>query len=338
MSSPWGDTDTLGGLGGFGSEIHSSQTSKTTLCGKSTRTIVTQTPSGPVETTEEVIEGGPACQTMMDSTKGMPFIFPTLERSKGLLDTKTGFLETGFDLGGFIGDNPEDDHPDVHARSMKSTTVNTKTASYVGKDCADILQHHTRGEVSGVFEVHLGQGPDTRVVQVYCDQSGFMGGWLLVQQRESGQLNFNRSWVEYRQGFGSVDAQGQGELWLGNRQLHLLTNRSESMLRVELEDWEGGVATAQYSIKVASEREGFRLRWRNYEAGDGGGWPGVPQWKGWFRQLPTRDQEGCGGARRGRVVATPVSGNQPQRALRPRGGPAERRSGLGGLTGQPTTA
>lgn len=134
ISSPWGGTDTLGGLGGFGSEVHSSKTSKTTSsCSRSTRTIVTQTPSGPVETTEEVIEGGPACHTMMDSTKGMASIFPTLERTKGFLDTKTGFVDSGFDLGGFVGDNPEDDHPDVHARSLKSTTVNTKTASYVGK-------------------------------------------------------------------------------------------------------------------------------------------------------------------------------------------------------------
>ena len=137
-------------------------------------------------------------------------------------------------------------------------------------DCADILKHHTRGKASGLFEVNLGQGQDTRVVEVYCDQSGFMGGWLLVQQRETGQQNFNRSWAEYRQGFGSVDAQGRGEMWLGNHNLHLLTNRSESMLRVELEDWEGGVAMAQYSVRVGSEEEGFRLEASHYEgeAGD----------------------------------------------------------------------
>ena len=118
-------------------------------------------------------------------------------------------------------------------------------------DCADIMKHHTRGKASGLFEVNVGQGQETRVVEVYCDQSGFMGGWLLVQQRETGLQSFNRSWAEYRQGFGSVDAQGRGEVWLGNHNLHLLTSRSESMLRVELEDWEGGVATAQYGVRVS---------------------------------------------------------------------------------------
>jgi len=173
-----------------------------------------------------------------------------------------------------------------------------------------------------VFEVRLGQGPDSRVVQVYCDQSGFMGGWLLIQQRESGQLNFNRSWAEYRQGFGSVDAQGRGELWLGNRQLHLLTNRSESMLRVELEDWEGGVAMAQYSIKVASEREGFRLEVRNYE-GDAG--DGLASHSGRVFSSFDRDQEGCaardgGGWWQHRCPATNLNGLYGRGADRPTGG------------------
>ncbi|KAJ3585417.1 hypothetical protein NHX12_014136 [Muraenolepis orangiensis] len=93
---------------------------------------------------------------------------------------------------------------------------------------------------------------------------------MFTEQRETGLQSFNRSWAEYRQGFGSVDAQGRGEVWLGNHNLHLLTNQSESVLRVELEDWEGGVAKAQYSVRVGSEEAGFRLEVSNYEgeAGD----------------------------------------------------------------------
>lgn len=96
-----------------------------------------------------------------------------------------------------------------------------------------------------------------------------MGGWLLVQQRESGALSFNRSWVEYRNGFGSVDSQGKGEFWLGNQNLHLLTNESETMLKVELEDWEGAVASAEYTIRVGSEEEGYPLHVSTY-SGDAG--------------------------------------------------------------------
>lgn len=96
-----------------------------------------------------------------------------------------------------------------------------------------------------------------------------MGGWLLVQQRESGAVGFNRTWAEYRGGFGSVDVNGRGEFWLGNQNLHLLTNQRETMLQVELEDWEGGAASAVYTVRVGPEEEGYPLHVSGY-AGDAG--------------------------------------------------------------------
>lgn len=121
-----------------------------------------------------------------------------------------------------------------------------------------------------MFKIKPGGSDSAQVVEVYCQQEGLMGGWLLVQQREGGALNFNRTWAEYRNGFGSVDVQGKGEVWLGNQNLHLLTNQSETMLRVELEDWEGGVATAEYIVRVGSEAEGYALHVSGYtgNAGD----------------------------------------------------------------------
>lgn len=103
-----------------------------------------------------------------------------------------------------------------------------------------------------------------------------MGGWLLVQQRESGTVSFNRTWAEYRSGFGSVDAKGKGEFWLGNQNLHLLTSQDETLLRVEMEDWEGGVATAEYTVRVGSEEEGYPLHVLGY-AGDAGDALAMPQ-------------------------------------------------------------
>uniref|UniRef100_A0A4W6CPE1 Fibrinogen alpha chain n=1 Tax=Lates calcarifer TaxID=8187 RepID=A0A4W6CPE1_LATCA len=205
------------------------------------------------------MEGGPECQAMTDHTGGgMSSLFPTLTHTsssssssitsksvhvggaKGSLteDSKTTFGHTGFDLGGFLIDNPEDDIPDFHARSVKS--------------------------------IKPGGTDSTGVVEVYCQQEGLMGGWLLVQQRESGALSFNRSWADYRNGFGSVDAHGKGEFWLGNQNLHLLTNQGETMLKVELEDWEGGVASAEYMVRVGSEEEGYPLHVSGYtgDAGD----------------------------------------------------------------------
>lgn len=59
--------------------------------------------------------------------------------TKGSLlgDTKTGLgnpfgAEHGLDFGMFMTDNGEDDLPDIHARSVKSTRVE-RQADYIGK-------------------------------------------------------------------------------------------------------------------------------------------------------------------------------------------------------------
>jgi len=108
-----------------------------------------------------------------------------------------------------------------------------------------------------------------KVFSVYCDQETTLGGWLLIQQRLDGSLNFNRTWEDYKKGFGSLDVKGRGEFWLGNENLHILTQK-DTVLRVEIEDWEGNKAHAEYNIHVGSESEGYRLRVSNYKgtAGD----------------------------------------------------------------------
>lgn len=136
-------------------------------------------------------------------------------------------------------------------------------------DCVQANQNHLKGEMNGLFKIKPGGTDSTEVVEVYCQQEGLMGGWVLVQQRESGALSFNRTWAEYRTGFGSVDAQGRGEFWIGNQNLHLLTNQGETILKVELEDWEGGAASAEYTVRVGSEGEGYPLHVSGY-SGDAG--------------------------------------------------------------------
>ncbi|XP_056225453.1 fibrinogen alpha chain [Seriola aureovittata] len=297
-----GDGDLFsGGFDGFGQPSTHHVSSKTLTCTKSTRRVIVHTKEGPVERTEEVMEGGPECQAMADNSRGgMSSLFPSLghassssstsSSSSSTLTSKTvhtggtkgsitgvskgGFGDPfgagfGFDLGPFHTAAAEDDIPDFHARSVKSTRFE-RQADYVGKDCVEAHQNHLKGETNGLFKIKPGGTDSKRVVEVYCQQEGLMGGWLLVQQRESGALSFNRTWAEYRNGFGSVNAQGKGDFWLGNQNLHLLTNQSDIMLKVELEDWEGGVASAEYTIRVGSEEEGYALHVSGYigDAGD----------------------------------------------------------------------
>lgn len=134
-------------------------------------------------------------------------------------------------------------------------------------DCDDIRQKHSSGAKSGIFKIRP-EG-STKVLSVYCDQDTQLGGWILIQQRQDGSVNFNRTWQDYKNGFGSVDAGGKGEVWLGNENIHLLTQK-DTILRIELEDWSGEKVYAEYNIQLGSEAEGFTLKVSQYEgtAGD----------------------------------------------------------------------
>ncbi|XP_069711841.1 fibrinogen alpha chain [Phaenicophaeus curvirostris] len=169
-------------------------------------------------------------------------------------------------LGGVQNDQSAEDTPDFQARSFRSSRLNQRT-HYTGKDCDDIRQKHTSGAKSGIFKIK--PAGSNKVLSVYCDQETTLGGWLLIQQRMDGSVNFNRTWQDYKRGFGSVDGKGRGELWLGNENIHLLT-QNNTLLRVELEDWDGNAVYAEYIVRVGSEAEGYALAVSSYEgtAGD----------------------------------------------------------------------
>ncbi|XP_044156151.1 fibrinogen alpha chain [Bufo gargarizans] len=168
------------------------------------------------------------------------------------------------DLGPILTEKSEEDMPDFGARSVQ-TGVKT-TGDHTGTDCADILQKHSSGGKSGIFKIRP-EGSN-KELSVFCDQDTQLGGWVLIQQREDGSVNFNRTWQDYKNGFGSVDATGKGELWLGNEYIHLLT-RKETILRIELGDWSGNQVYAEYSFHLGSESEGYALNVNGYEGSAG---------------------------------------------------------------------
>ncbi|NXE43580.1 ANGP4 protein, partial [Ptilorrhoa leucosticta] len=98
-------------------------------------------------------------------------------------------------------------------------------------------------------------------LQAFCDMETDQGGWTIIQLRANGSLSFQRSWREYKQGFGDA----AGEYWLGNEAVHLLTSRVPYTLRVELQDWEGGQVYAHYGkFQLGSERQFYRLSLQDY--------------------------------------------------------------------------
>ena len=92
--------------------------------------------------------------------------------------------------------------------------------------------------------------------RVYCDQTTARGGWTVLQKRLNGSVDFYRGWDEYKNGFGDLN----GEFWLGLDKIHRLTKQTQNKLRVDLEDFEGNTAYAEYdNFVVADEASDYTL-------------------------------------------------------------------------------
>lgn len=131
------------------------------------------------------------------------------------------------------------------------------------KDCSDYFKLGKR--LNGIY--HIMPDPKNKTFEVYCDMESMGGGWTVVQIRQDGSINFNRTWNEYKIGFGNLT----GEFWLGNDKIHLLTKSSNMMLRIELEDFKGVKEYATYDqFYVANEFLKYRLSISGYSgtAGD----------------------------------------------------------------------
>lgn len=133
---------------------------------------------------------------------------------------------------------------------------------------ADCSQLFTSGSKSSGFYRIKPQGSPSPV-RVYCDMSDG-GGWTVVQRRINGSEKFDRSWAEYKDGFGDTDSES-GEFWLGNDNLHYITRQGNYSLRINLEDFDSNQRYAEYKdFKVADENDHYRLTFGMYvgTAGD----------------------------------------------------------------------
>ncbi|XP_059561771.1 angiopoietin-4 isoform X2 [Myotis daubentonii] len=135
-------------------------------------------------------------------------------------------------------------------------------AERVFQDCAEIQSFGAN--TSGVYTIHVANVTEPR--KVFCDMEANGGGWTLIQRRANGSVNFQRNWKDYKQGFGDL----AGEHWLGNELVHHLTSRAAYSLRVELQDWEGNEAYAQYErFQLGSEGQLYRLSLSGYSGSAG---------------------------------------------------------------------
>uniref|UniRef100_A0A673ADN0 Angiopoietin-1 n=1 Tax=Sphaeramia orbicularis TaxID=375764 RepID=A0A673ADN0_9TELE len=119
------------------------------------------------------------------------------------------------------------------------------------RDCADLYQ--AGFHKNGVYTIQINPQDNKKV---YCNMETAGGGWTVIQRREDGSVDFQRTWKEYKMGFGSV----LSEHWLGNEFVYQLTSQRQYALRVELTDWDGHQAFSLYDrFQIGSEKQNYRL-------------------------------------------------------------------------------
>ena len=109
---------------------------------------------------------------------------------------------------------------------------------------------------SGLYVIPNYCKDDHLEAEAYCDTNNGGGGWLVVQRRQDGSGDFNRTWVEYEDGFGKLN----GEFWYGLRALHCLTGQGGWEMRMDIKLVDDRSIFLQYEqFKVASAKEKYKL-------------------------------------------------------------------------------
>ncbi|GFR77031.1 fibrinogen C domain-containing protein 1 [Elysia marginata] len=99
-----------------------------------------------------------------------------------------------------------------------------------------------------------------------CDAFTDGGGWIVIQRRAKGDVDFNRAWDDYKNGFGSF----AGDFWLGNEKIYTITKSAAYELRIDLV-FDGTNAFAHYdSFSIQHSSYNYKLSIGNYDgtAGD----------------------------------------------------------------------
>ncbi|XP_029029054.1 fibrinogen like 1B isoform X2 [Betta splendens] len=160
------------------------------------------------------------------------------------------------------------------------------------KDCSELYDRLK--PPSGFYRIRpkLHQDP----ALVYCDM-GDGGGWTVFQRRRHGKVDFNRDWVDYRDGFGDFKLWND-EFWLGNEVIYSLLSEGKNLVKIDLMDWDGKKSYAFYeNFRITNEADKYRLQYGQYsgKAGDAlaGGSGTVDQWSACLSgmQFSTRDQD-----------------------------------------------
>ncbi|XP_065756045.1 angiopoietin-2 isoform X3 [Phocoena phocoena] len=137
------------------------------------------------------------------------------------------------------------------SNSAKHSLI-AKEEQIIFRDCAEAFKSGLT--TSGIYTLTFPNS--TEEIKAYCDMETAGGGWTIIQRREDGSVDFQRTWKEYKVGFGNPS----GEHWLGNEFVSQVANQKRYVLKIHLKDWEGNEAYSLYDhFYLSSEELNYRI-------------------------------------------------------------------------------
>ena len=134
--------------------------------------------------------------------------------------------------------------------------IDNSTDDKIIESCCDLQFDPTKP--SGIYSVNNYLQDGGSKAAAYCRQ----GGWLVVQRRQDGSVDFNKTWTEYENGFGTLD----GEFWLGLSALHHLTSLGDYEMMFDVESSDGEIMSFHYkTFIVGSAKEMYKLHTGQYQ-------------------------------------------------------------------------
>ncbi|XP_037953126.1 ficolin-1-A-like isoform X2 [Teleopsis dalmanni] len=127
--------------------------------------------------------------------------------------------------------------------------INTHCPKYP-TNCHDATRNTGK---SGVYTLDI----EGKSFLAYCEADINGGGWLVIQRRQDGSVDFNRNWTDYKSGFGNINS----EFFFGLNKLHKLTNKNAHELMIVMRLFDSTVLHTKFDyFLIGSETEGYILK------------------------------------------------------------------------------
>ncbi|TMS09738.1 Tenascin-N [Larimichthys crocea] len=130
-------------------------------------------------------------------------------------------------------------------------------------DCFQMMKNGFK--TSGIYTVYI-NNDRSKPIEVYCDMETDGGGWLVLQRRNIGKLDFFKRWRQYIAGFGNMTE----EFWIGLDKIYELTNTpTQYDLRFDLGLGSERVYAVYDNFKIAPVKQKFKLTIGKYSGNAG---------------------------------------------------------------------